>query len=234
MTSNVSVNSIFIREKRLISMINYSYILIFNHIKIKMKYYLLAIISIVVVFTGFYLSTYMLSVQDGVSTNIGQLDEEENSGPGGYVLSGTLIVKLKDVPKDWGEAQHVFILLGSVEIHRSGAGNQSGWVRVVKNGGWIDLRDVLTDAKYIGECSLQSGDYNLIRFMILDGKVTVGGVNYTSPSGSGKITISISRGGIRIEPWRTSIIVIDVMPKVVGSRSSGFKIVQSAKAYVET
>ena len=64
--------------------------------------------------------------------------------------------------------------------------------------------------------------------------VTVDGVNYSSSVSSGKLTIAILRGGVRIETWQTCTVVIDITPKVVGSKLSGFRIVPSAKAYVET
>jgi hypothetical protein len=142
---------------------------------------------------------------------------------------GTLVVKMTDPPDHWGPASNVYIHYSEIMIHKAQAGNESGWSTVVESG-WIELSTAVNVSKTIGQKSLQAGKYNLVRFQILDSIVTVEGKNYTATVGSGEITISITEGGIRVNAGQTAYLVIDITPRVVGSPSTGFKLVPAATA----
>lgn len=143
---------------------------------------------------------------------------------------GTLVVKMKDPPDHWGSAANIYIHYSEIMIHKANVGNKSGWFTAVESDGWIDLSTAVNVSKTIGQGSLQAGKYNLVRFQILDSIVTVEGENYTATVESGEITISITEGGIRVDAGQTAYLVIDINPKVVGSLSTGFKLVPAAKA----
>lgn len=143
--------------------------------------------------------------------------------------SGTLVVKMTD-PPSWGAASQVYIYHSDIKIHRAEAANESGWSTIVQNSAWVNLTRLLDVNETIRETSLQAGLYNLIRFNILDAKVTVGGVNYTCSVPSSEITIAITQGGIRVNAGQTSTLLIDVNSKVQGSVASGFKLVPAVRA----
>jgi hypothetical protein len=46
--------------------------------------------------------------------------------------NGTLVVEMTDPPQGWGDASHVYFKYSSVELHRAEAGNQTGWITVVR------------------------------------------------------------------------------------------------------
>jgi len=144
--------------------------------------------------------------------------------------SGKLIVEMKDPPEHWGPASRVYVHYSEILIHRADAGNESGWYTAVENDGWIDLSEVLNASRAIGGGSLRAGKYNLVRFEIIDSIVTVNGQNHTAPVESGKLTVSITRGGVNVEVGQTKHLVIDIAPKVVGSAANGFRLVPAAKA----
>ena len=143
---------------------------------------------------------------------------------------GTLIVELTDPPSGWGQATNIYIKYGKVSVHRAEAGNESGWFTAVDNEGWVDLSTTLNSSKTLGMSSLQAGKYNLVRFEILETIITVDELNYTSTVESGKLNIAIIRGGVQIHAGQTTSLLIDIMPKVVGSVKSGFKLVPAAQA----
>ncbi len=144
--------------------------------------------------------------------------------------SGRLVVELTDPPQNWGPATNIYIRYSGVHVHRANAGNESGWVTVVDSEGVIDLKEALNVSKTIGSGSLQAGKYNLVRFEIVGANVTVEGQNHTASVESGKMTISITQGGVDVRAGQTATLVIDINPKVVGSAASGFKLVPAATA----
>jgi hypothetical protein len=143
---------------------------------------------------------------------------------------GTLIVELIDPPREWGPASNVYIRYDEVRIHRAEAGNESGWLTVVEGDSWMDLSSVLNASEVIGSSQLGAGKFNLVRFLVLESIVTVGGQNYSATVSSGKINIVITKGGVNVEAGQTSHLVIDITPSVVGSVAAGFKVVPSVKA----
>jgi len=146
--------------------------------------------------------------------------------------SGILEIKMTDPPTDWGEATQVYLNYSSIEIHKAQPDNESGWFTVFDNSAWINLTRTLNVNQTIGSKNLQAGVYNLIRFQILSAKVTVGGKNYTAALvPSGKVTIAIKQGGIRIATGQTATLLIDTNVRVEGSRAeSTFRIEPAAGA----
>ncbi|MEM0026333.1 MAG: DUF4382 domain-containing protein [Ignisphaera sp.] len=145
---------------------------------------------------------------------------------------GTLVIKIVDPPREWGEATHVYIRYSEIAVHRADVGNESGWYEVA-TGSEIDLADVVNVSRVVGKASLPAGKYNLIRFRILQAVVTIANKNYSAEVPPGEITVVIIGGGVEIQPSKTTYLVIDVNTKVVGSRETGFKIVPAATAYPE-
>jgi len=153
---------------------------------------------------------------------------------GGYAYynysAGTLTVKMADLPEGWGQASKIYIHFSAIEVHRTDAGNQTGWVTVVDKDGWIDLSTVLNVNKTIGQSRLQPGSYNVVRFEITEAKITVGGANQTAAVVNGKLNVPITRGGVTVVGGQSTEIVLDVSPKVTGSQTSGYKLVPAVRA----
>jgi hypothetical protein len=144
--------------------------------------------------------------------------------------SGRLVVEVTDPPMDWGQATHIYVKFSEVKVHRANAGNETGWITVVEEGGWIDLRSTLNSSATLGAGSLQAGKYNLIRFTVEEAIVTVNDANHTATVQSGTLKVAIVQGGVDIKAGQTSHLLIDITPKVIGSASQGYRVVPAAKA----
>jgi len=147
--------------------------------------------------------------------------------------TGTITVKLKDSPVEWGPASDVYIKYSAIWIHRAEEGEENGWTKMVDYWDWVNLKEVLNATKEIGSKTVLAGRYNLLRFEIEEAIVTVDGKNYTSIVESGKINVAIKQGGLTLYAGQTSGMIIDILPKVVGSTKGGFKIFPAVKAFPE-
>jgi hypothetical protein len=144
--------------------------------------------------------------------------------------SGRLAVSVTDPPRDWGDASNVYIRFSEVRVHRANVGNETGWVTIVEEGGWVDLGSTLNSSAALGTGSLQAGKYNLVWFTVEEAIVTVDGANHTAAVQSGVLKVSIFRGGVDIKAGQTSYLLIDMTPRVNGSAAEGFRVVPAAKA----
>ena len=143
--------------------------------------------------------------------------------------TATLMLKVKDPPLSWGDADVVEIHYSAIEIHRSDADEKNGWVSICKEG-WIDLSTALDVEKVINEAKLEPGVYNIIRFEVLEAKITIDDASREVKVSSGKLNIPITKGGITLSGGQTSNLVIDIEPRVVGSKNSGYMLIPAAKA----
>jgi hypothetical protein len=141
--------------------------------------------------------------------------------------SGTLVVKVTDPPRDWGRASNVYIRFEGFQVHR----NDWGWIGVVEETGWIDLKEALNASKTLGSSNLRSGRYNLIRFYVADAMVTADGINHTARVENDFLTVTILQGGVTIESGQTSTVTIDITPKVITQGSQGYRLVPAAQAF---
>lgn len=147
--------------------------------------------------------------------------------------AGILEIKMVDpiVPEAWGDATQVYLNYSAVEIHRSQPDNESGWYTVIDVSAWINLTRTLSVNQTIGAKNLQAGVYNLIRFRILEARVTVNRANYTATVPSGQLTIAVTQGGVRVNAGQNSALLIDINVKVEGSIAGGiFRIVPAVRA----
>ncbi len=141
--------------------------------------------------------------------------------------TGKLVISIKDPPQ-WMDATHVYIKCSKMEIHRED-GNESGWITIFQNLGWINLAEILNSSKMLGEAELQAGKYNIIRFYISDALVTVNGENMTAEVLSGKLQIVITHGGITINAGQASKLLIDIETRVTYT-PRGYKIHPNLKS----
>lgn len=146
------------------------------------------------------------------------------------LASGTLNIELTDPPAGWGVATQVYLNYSDIEIHRADAGNESGWMVVVDQGGLINLTRTLDVNQTIGSENLQPGLYNLIRFKIDDALVTVGDQNFSALVPSDKLQIAITNGGINLNFAQTSTLLIELNITVHGSIETGFTLVPDVRA----
>ena len=143
--------------------------------------------------------------------------------------SGTLVIEMMDPPEHWGHASQVYIHYSAIKIHRAGAEEESGWHTVIQGDGWINLTSVVNVSKAIGQVPLQAGKYNIIRFNITEAIVTVNGENYTATIVNGRLNVPITRGGIIVDAGQKTYLVIDITPRITGSKQ-GFRLVPATRA----
>jgi len=145
--------------------------------------------------------------------------------------AGALEIIMSKPSEEWGEATQIYLNCSTIEIHRAQANNESGWFTVVDNSAWINLTKTLNVNQTIGHKNLKAGLYNLIRFKILDARITVGGKNYTALVPNDELTIAITEGGIRVNNGQKVTLLIEINAKVEGSKTTGnFRIVPAVRA----
>ncbi|MCW4020982.1 MAG: DUF4382 domain-containing protein [Candidatus Bathyarchaeota archaeon] len=143
--------------------------------------------------------------------------------------SGRLVILVKD-PPNWGDATHVYIRVGEIKIHRTNQTDETGWITVLENPGWMNLTEVLDTSKIIGEAGLQAGTYNIIRLQVLEAKVTVNGENRTADVPSGKLQVVITHGGVTVSAGQTSMLLIDFETRVTYAPGRGYKVLPKVMA----
>jgi hypothetical protein len=170
------------------------------------KYGAAAAVLALVVIAGsvFFISSQTNTIQiQGNQGNQGQLD-----------------VLLTDPPSVPNGVTAIYVTYGSVAVHVSGAGNQSGWTSVDTTG-TINLMGLVNVSTTIAAVKVTSGVYNALRFNITSADVTYNGKNYTAFVPRAELTVAIP-GGIKVSAANTSAAVIDMYPTVVniGSEST--------------
>ena len=146
-------------------------------------------------------------------------------------VSGDLVIRLKDPPLEWGQAEEVYISFNNVLIHKADAGNESGWLNTHIVAVNMSLSKFVFLSGTIGIVSLPTGFYNLIRFEVTQAIVTVNARNYTCTIESGKLNVHIVGGGISIKGGQTSYLELDIIPKITG-KSDKFKLIPATSARV--
>ena len=141
---------------------------------------------------------------------------------------GTLQVSMQDPPNVPAEVTSVYINYSEIQVHVSNAGNQSGWYSITSSG-TVNLTSLVANSKMLGEASLPSGTYNIVRFNVTSALVTVGGINITATVPSGKLQATLT-GGVEVKQGQTSALLISISPKVTGNLQAGYILVPSANA----
>ncbi len=158
-----------------------------------------------------------------------QSTSQQSTGPQGQ---GTLSVLLTDPPCVPTGVTKVYVNYADLEVHVSGAGNNSGWT-VVKASGSIELMGTVNVSQTISSVRVNFGIYNEIRFNITSAEVTYYGTNYTAFVQTSELSIPIV-GGIEVSASTPSATLVDISPTVinVGSQATPeFIITSVATAY---
>jgi hypothetical protein len=134
--------------------------------------------------------------------------------------SGTLEIRIHDQISDYCEATQIYLNYSAIEVHRAQEDNESGWVKVVDGSTWINLTENLDVNRTICYANLQAGEYNLIRFRVLDAHITIKGVNYTASVLNGELQSAIN-SGMRLNTGQTVTLLIDIGVKVQSTEASG-------------
>ncbi len=98
---------------------------------------------------------------------------DKSTGPGNQ---GTIRMYMTDAPTSF---EAVVIVVQSVEVHKAGYDDASGWVTVDSRTRSFDLLKLRNGASAVlGEAKLDAGHYTQIRLLLGDGNyVTISGVN---------------------------------------------------------
>ena len=129
--------------------------------------------------------------------------------------TGTLVVKIRDQLGDWNSASAIYISVSEVSIHRADAGNESGWIKTGIGVTNLSIGETGIFYKVIGETSLGTGLYNVIRVNLIQAIVTVNGKNYSCNIENGILNIPIILGGVRIQALKIAYLEIDVTPTII-------------------
>ncbi len=132
----------------------------------------------------------------------------------GFLFYGpsTVALNIKDPPPEpySGSISAIVVSFNKIELHSSGAGNNSGWHTVVTSAS-VNLLAVLNVSKILGNAQIPAGRYSEIRLFASNASITIAGitVTYTIPSGATtgiKVTIS---GGFQVMGGQTTTVLLD-------------------------
>ncbi|MDE1860963.1 MAG: DUF4382 domain-containing protein [Candidatus Micrarchaeota archaeon] len=120
-------------------------------------------------------------------------------------------VQMTDPPKVPQGTQHLVVSYSSVEVHSSGAGNQSGWVQATGSG-TVDLMALTNASETIANADVAANStINLIRFNITSAQITINGTTYNVSSPNNKINVAVT-GSQKL--GANSAVLIDFQPTV--------------------
>lgn len=97
--------------------------------------------------------------------------------------NGQLSISVKDAAGDWKNVNATF---SEVRVHRTSAGNDSGWVSLSIVNGQVDLASLTNVSELLASSSIAAGNYTQIRIIVssVTGTMINGTtVNFTVPSG---------------------------------------------------
>lgn len=166
--------------------------------------------------------------QAQVTTSQASPTAKSASSPG----EGTLSVLLTDPPSVPQGVTRVYVSYRDLQVHISGAGNQSGWT-TLQTAGEIELLGTVNVSQTISSVKVATGDYNQLRFNISSAQVAFQGQNYTAFVQSAELVVPI-HNGITVDASVASATIIDISPTVIniGSPSTPEFIIRSvASAY---
>jgi hypothetical protein len=124
----------------------------------------------------------------------------DNIAPG----TGKLVLQITDQPKL--DIASAMVTVSKVEVHVSGAGDDSGWTTVEDREKTFDLVAIKDVSEYLGEKDLASGKYTQVRLAISKATVTVEGATYDLAIPSGDIKIV---KGFTVEANKTTTLTLD-------------------------
>jgi Domain of unknown function (DUF4382) len=116
--------------------------------------------------------------------------------------SGSLIIGVKDAPST-GAVSHIYITITDITLQ--GSGNSNATFKV--NATSFDLLALQNVTKMLGNNSVPSGNYTMVRFGVTAAVATVSGANVslTVPSGEIKVPMQFT-----VASGKTTTIVLDI------------------------
>jgi len=106
----------------------------------------------------------------------------------GSVTSGTLYVYVRDAPAEWRQLNVIF---SDVQVHRTNAGNDSGWIHLPLSSPSIDFVALANLTRLLALDRAPAGKYTQLRLVVnsVEGILSDGTpVTLTVPSGELKTT----------------------------------------------
>ncbi len=184
--------------------------------------------------TGQLSSAISASVISSQSESVSSAPPSTTSNSGNS--EGLLAVGITDPPTVPIGVSAVYINYSQLQIHISGAGNQSGWKDVGTVSGQINLMSVLNVSQTIAVAKVTTGVFNALRFNITSVTVTYLGKNYSAfiINGHNMFTVPID-GRIQVSSATTATALVDLSPTVVllsGQSGPGFLFTPEAVGYV--
>ncbi len=143
-------------------------------------------------------------------------------------------VQMTDPPSVPPGTQQLIISYSSVQVHTSGAGNQSGWASASGSGS-LNLMALQNVSQTIANAQIKANStIDLVRFNITSAKIVINGTTYNVSSPNNQVNVAIT-GGKKINA--SAAVVVDFYPTVNAhgnSNSTAYVLVPAARAVVVT
>jgi len=133
--------------------------------------------------------------------------------------SGALSVMLTDPPNIPQGVTAVYITYDYVGLHAAGFG-QGDWVTLNAQGS-LETLGLANISETITNANIPALNYDEIAFEISSAAVEFRGVNYSATVNGGRLIATLP-GGLAINPSKTSVVLLDLLPTVLnlGDRAS--------------
>ncbi len=118
--------------------------------------------------------------------------------------SGTLEVIVKDAPP--AGVTKVLVTTKNIQVHRAGAGDDSGWETVIGDERTFDLVAVSQVAQILGAGTLPVGSYTQVRMDVPKVRVTANGVDFDATVPSEKLKLV---GNFNVNANATTSLTLD-------------------------
>lgn len=122
-----------------------------------------------------------------------------SSGP-----TGTVEVRVKDAPPPG--VTKVLVTTRNIQVHKAGAGDDSGWETVVSSEKTFDLVAVSRVEEILGANTVPVGSYTQIRMDVPKVRVTANGKDFDANVPSEKLKVV---GNFVVDPNATTVLKLD-------------------------
>jgi hypothetical protein len=104
----------------------------------------------------------------------------------------------------------VSVTIDSIEVHKAGEDEESGWITVIDKPGTFDLIAIgEKGGEMWGSAEIEAANYNGIRLFVSSAMVTIDGEKIEAKVPSWQIKILNSNGTFKVEAESTTILTLD-------------------------
>ncbi len=200
--------------------------MLFKVIMKNMKFILLNLSLILLLFSGFKCTTGS-ELKDSIVGQDTYTSDTEQSGTLTFFIDastvdGSSLFGRSDSNGNKEDILSLVVTVDNLEVHRTGD-SDAGWIELAISGESFDLieLDTVAWADLISSTSIKAGDYNKIRIEVSEADVTTDTGTYVAEIPSGKIKINIP---FKVNDDGTTEITISIDPEksliITGSKKN--------------